>query len=65
MDHGNGWQTLYAHLSVIYAGCGYSVTSGALIGLMGSTGRSTGPHLHFELMKNGAKVNPHDFLPPP
>ena len=63
IDHGNGWQTTYAHLSQIYAGCGASVTQGATIGLMGSTGNSTGPHLHFEMYSDTyGKVNPHQFL---
>jgi murein DD-endopeptidase MepM/ murein hydrolase activator NlpD len=63
IDHGTGWQTLYAHLSTISAGCGVSVGQGDVIGAMGSTGRSSGPHLHFELMSaSGGKVNPMDYL---
>lgn len=63
IDHGNGWQTLYAHLSQLYVGCGNSVSQGATIAAMGSTGRSTGPHLHFELMNTSRiRVNPWDFL---
>lgn len=63
IDHGNGWQTLYAHLSTIYAGCGQSVGQGETIGLMGSTGNSTGPHLHFEMQSSEyGRVNPHLFL---
>ncbi|WP_322510082.1 peptidoglycan DD-metalloendopeptidase family protein [Anaerolinea sp.] len=63
IDHGNGWQTLYAHLSQIYAGCGASVSQGDTVGAMGSTGRSTGPHLHFEIMsESGVRVNPWSFL---
>jgi murein DD-endopeptidase MepM/ murein hydrolase activator NlpD len=66
VDHGNGWQSLYAHLSQTNVACGQSVGQGELIGLMGSTGNSSGPHLHFELMNTQyGKVNPHDFLPPP
>lgn len=64
IDHGNGFQSLYAHLSEIYRGCGQSVGQGEAIGAIGSTGRSSGPHLHFELMA-GVKVNPWDYLPPP
>jgi hypothetical protein len=63
IDHGNGWQTLYAHLNQMYVGCGASVSQGASIAGMGSTGRSSGPHLHFELMNESrVRVNPWDFL---
>lgn len=62
INHGNGWQTLYAHLSSYYVGCGQSVSQGGVIGTIGSTGNSTGSHLHFEMMLNGTKVNPHDYL---
>jgi murein DD-endopeptidase MepM/ murein hydrolase activator NlpD len=63
IDHGNGWQTLYGHLSQLYVGCGASVSQGASIAAMGSTGRSSGPHLHFELMNQSrVRVNPWDFL---
>jgi murein DD-endopeptidase MepM/ murein hydrolase activator NlpD len=63
IDHGNGWQTLYGHLSQMYVACGSSVSQGATIAAMGSTGRSSGPHLHFELMNaSGVRVNPWDFL---
>ncbi|RME89770.1 MAG: M23 family metallopeptidase [Anaerolineae bacterium] len=66
IDHGNGFQTLYAHLSAIYVGCGQGVGRGDPIGAIGSTGRSSGPHLHFELMHTYySKLNPWDFLPPP
>jgi murein DD-endopeptidase MepM/ murein hydrolase activator NlpD len=66
VDHGNGWQSLYAHMSSISVGCGESVGQGTVIGAVGSTGRSSGPHLHFELMHTAyGKVNPWDFLPPP
>ena len=64
IDHGNGFQSLYAHLSAISRGCGQSVGQGEVIGAVGSTGRSSGAHLHFELMA-GVKVNPWDYLPPP
>ncbi|MCC7117807.1 MAG: M23 family metallopeptidase [Anaerolineales bacterium] len=65
IDHGNGFQSLYAHLSAIYRGCGQSVGQGETIGAVGTTGRSSGPHLHFELMTATWKVNPWDYLPPP
>jgi murein DD-endopeptidase MepM/ murein hydrolase activator NlpD len=63
INHGNGWQTLYAHLSAYYVSCGQSVYQTNVVGLIGSTGNSSGPHLHFEMMYNGTKVNPHDYLP--
>lgn len=63
INHGNGWQTLYAHLSAYYVSCGQSVYQGAVIGAIGNTGNSTGSHLHFEMMYNGTKVNPWDYLP--
>lgn len=65
VDHGNGYQTLYAHLSGVIAGCGRSVAQGQTIGLGGSTGNSTGAHLHFEVRLNGGFVNPWFVLPPP
>jgi murein DD-endopeptidase MepM/ murein hydrolase activator NlpD len=63
INHGNGWQTLYAHLSAYNVGCGQSVYQTNVIGAIGSTGNSTGSHLHFEMMYNGTKVNPWDYLP--
>ncbi|MGE5223961.1 MAG: peptidoglycan DD-metalloendopeptidase family protein [Omnitrophica WOR_2 bacterium] len=66
LDHGRGWQTLYAHMSVINVICGQSVNQGSVIGFMGSTGNSSGPHLHFEMLNETyGKVNPWNFLPPP
>ncbi|MGB9674257.1 MAG: peptidoglycan DD-metalloendopeptidase family protein [Anaerolineales bacterium] len=65
INHGNGWQSLYAHLSAINVTCGQSVYQGNVIGAIGSTGNSSGSHLHFEMMYNGTKVNPWDYLPPP
>ena len=63
IDHGNGWQSLYGHLSVINVGCGQSVDQGETIGLMGSTGNSTGPHLHFELRSaTYGRVDPTNLL---
>lgn len=63
INHGNGWQTLYAHLNSYNVGCGESVYQGSPIGTIGSTGNSTGSHLHFEMMYNGVKVNPWNYLP--
>jgi len=63
IDHGNGWQTLYAHLSQVLVNCGDFVTGGGLIGYMGSTGNSSGPHLHFEMSLNGSRMNPHKYYP--
>ncbi len=64
LDHGNGWQTLYAHLSVINVWCGAGVFQGTAIGAMGSTGRSTGAHLHFEMRHDQyGRVNPWLYLP--
>jgi hypothetical protein len=62
INHANGWQTLYAHLSAYYVTCGQFVYQGNTIGAVGSTGNSTGPHLHFEMMYNGVRVNPHDYI---
>jgi murein DD-endopeptidase MepM/ murein hydrolase activator NlpD len=62
VDHGNGWQSLYAHLVEIYVSCGESVYQGTVLGGIGSTGNSSGPHLHFELIYGSAKVNPLDFM---
>lgn len=64
LDHGNGWQTLYAHLSSIAVGCGQSVFQGTVIGGMGCTGNCSGTHLHFEMQSDlYGKVNPVNFLP--
>jgi murein DD-endopeptidase MepM/ murein hydrolase activator NlpD len=64
IDHGNGWQTLYGHMDVISVGCGASVFQGSPIGTIGSTGKSSGPHIHFEMLHDSyGKVNPWDFLP--
>jgi hypothetical protein len=63
IDHGNGWQTLYAHLNGVGVGCGQSVSKGQTIGWGGSTGNSTGPHLHFETRSGGGFVNPWYVLP--
>jgi murein DD-endopeptidase MepM/ murein hydrolase activator NlpD len=58
INHGNGMQTYYAHNSKHYVGQGESVDKGQAIAQMGSTGRSTGPHVHFEVRRNGAPINP-------
>jgi len=58
IDHGNGSKTLYAHMSQLLANAGQTVTQGDTIGLVGSTGMSTGPHLHFETYVNGTRVDP-------
>ncbi len=63
IDHGNGFVTLYAHLQTIYVSVGQEVAKGEQIGEMGSTGNSTGPHLHFEVRLNGVQRNPWGFLP--
>jgi murein DD-endopeptidase MepM/ murein hydrolase activator NlpD len=62
IDHGNGFHTLYAHLSTLVARCGTNVAQGQTIAYSGSTGNSTGPHLHFEIRYGGAFVNPRDYL---
>lgn len=62
IDHGFGYQTLYAHMSKIKVRQGQRVIRGDLIGHVGSTGSSTGPHLHYEVMKNGQKINPINFF---
>jgi murein DD-endopeptidase MepM/ murein hydrolase activator NlpD len=63
IDHGNGWQSIYGHLSQINVACGEGVKQGQVVALAGSTGNSTGPHLHFELQhEQYGKVNPKLFL---
>lgn len=63
IDHGNGISTLYAHNSDLVVGEGQRVGKGQQVALAGSTGYSTGPHLHFEVRQNGSPVNPMDYLP--
>jgi LysM repeat protein len=63
IDHGNGFVTLYAHLNSIYVRGGESVSRGQQIGSLGSTGRSTGPHLHLEIRYQGVPRNPIGYLP--
>lgn len=62
VDHQNGHKTLYAHLSSFNIQDGQSVTQGQIIGRAGSTGRSTGPHLHFEVRENGILKNPYHYI---
>lgn len=65
IDHGNGYQTLYAHASRLYVSCGQQVLQGTQIAGIGSIGRSTGPHLHFEIRRGGVALNPWQILPSP
>jgi murein DD-endopeptidase MepM/ murein hydrolase activator NlpD len=64
LQHGQGLRTVYAHLSIIIARERDTVRQGQAIGGVGDTGRATGPHLHFEVRKNGVPVNPAAYLPP-
>ena len=61
IDHGNGYKTLYGHLSVISVSDGQTVSQGDTIGQVGSTGNSTGPHLHLEVYKDGSRIDPEQF----
>lgn len=63
LQHGDGYETYYGHLSVISVKVGDRITAGKRIGLVGSTGKSTGPHLHFEVRKDNKVRNPLFFLP--
>lgn len=62
LDHGNGYVTRYAHNKKILVKTGDRIIKGTPIALIGSTGRSTGPHVHFEVMREGKKVNPYKFV---
>ena len=63
LDHGNGYHTYYGHLSAIWVVCGQSVSQGTALGAGGSTGRSSGPHLHFEVRYDGIPQDPVYYLP--
>jgi murein DD-endopeptidase MepM/ murein hydrolase activator NlpD len=63
LQHGGGLRTVYAHLSIIVAREGDTVKQGQAVGGVGDTGRATGPHLHFEVRKNGVPINPEEYLP--
>ncbi|MBR5273500.1 MAG: peptidoglycan DD-metalloendopeptidase family protein [Clostridia bacterium] len=62
ISHGNGYVTLYAHMSAVTTKVGAVVNQGTVIGKIGSTGDSTGPHLHFEIRINGTKVDPYPYI---
>ncbi|MGI9604244.1 MAG: M23 family metallopeptidase, partial [Acidimicrobiales bacterium] len=63
IDHGGGLSTVYAHHSSLTVSAGQSVGAGTQVGLMGSTGNSTGPHVHFEVRINGTPYDPLAYLP--
>jgi murein DD-endopeptidase MepM/ murein hydrolase activator NlpD len=62
VDHGQGFTTRYAHLSQILISAGQKLDTGDLVGRTGSSGRSTGPHLHYEVRHNGEAIDPLRFL---
>ena len=62
LNHGNGITTRYAHASQLYVSAGQAVTKGQVIAAVGTTGNSTGPHLHFEIRINGSHTNPLNYL---
>ena len=64
IDHGNGFQTLYAHLSQLFVSCGQGVNKSQVIAAAGATGNASGPHLHFEVRYNGVPIDPWNVLPP-
>ena len=62
LDHGQDLRTVYGHLSKVFVQQGQQVERGAIIALSGNTGRSSGPHLHYELLVKGQAVNPRAYL---
>ena len=62
ISHGNGYETVYGHMSKLYVSYGEKVSRGEVIGIMGSTGRSTGPHVHFTVKYNGVPQNPLNYI---
>jgi murein DD-endopeptidase MepM/ murein hydrolase activator NlpD len=64
IDHDNGLVTTYSHLQAMHVAPGDCIAAGALIGALGNTGLSVGPHLHFEVIGGGKAVDPLQFLPP-
>lgn len=62
INHGNGYVTRYGHCSKIHVNNGQKVSKGQIVALVGNTGRTTGPHLHFEVIKNGVHQNPSNYL---
>ena len=62
LEHGKNLKTLYAHLSTVSVEKNQSLQRGALIGTVGSTGNSTAPHLHYEVIKDGIQQNPEDYF---
>ena len=62
LDHGYGYLTRYGHNSKIIVRAGQQVRRGQVIAFVGNTGKSTGPHLHYEVLRNGVPVNPQDYI---
>jgi len=62
VDHGNDLQTIYAHMDTISVTCNQSIYQGDTLGTMGSTGNSSGPHLHFEIRQGSIRLNPHNYI---
>ena len=62
IDHGSGWQSLYGHCGMLTVKVGQQVQTGDVIAIEGSTGRSTGPHVHLEIIKDGVYLDPEDFV---